>query len=40
MLTGIKLRANPNEAQKQTLSQWMGCARVIWNGKVDEEKTE
>lgn len=38
MLTGIKLRANPNEAQKQTLSQWMGCARVIWNGKVDEEK--
>ncbi|KEY61003.1 RNA-guided endonuclease TnpB family protein [Serratia sp. DD3] len=38
MLTGIKLRANPNAAQKQTLSQWMGCARVIWNGKVDEEK--
>jgi len=37
MLTGIKLRANPTASQKQTLSQWMGCARVIWNGKVDEE---
>ena len=38
MLTGIKLRANPTPHQKQILSQWMGCARVIWNGKVDEEK--
>jgi len=38
MLTGIKLRAHPNAAQKHTLSQWMGCARVIWNGKVEEEK--
>jgi putative transposase len=38
MLTGIKLRANPSATQKQTLSQWMGCARVIWNGKVEEEK--
>lgn len=37
MLTGIKLRAYPTAAQKKTLSQWMGCARVIWNGKVDEE---
>lgn len=38
MLTGIKLRANPTPHQKQILSQWMGCARVIWNGKIDEEK--
>ncbi len=37
MLTGIKLRAYPTDAQKKTLSQWMGCARVVWNGKVDEE---
>ena len=38
MLTGIKLRANPNAKQKLVLSQWMGCARFIWNAKVDEEK--
>ena len=38
MLTGIKLRANPTSYQKQILSQWMGCARSIWNAKVDEEK--
>lgn len=37
MLTGIKLRANPKPNQKLILSQWMGCARVIWNAKVDEE---
>jgi len=38
MLTGIKLRVNPTSQQKLVLSQWMGCARVIWNAKVDEEK--
>ena len=38
MLVGIKLRAHPTPSQKQVLSQWMGCARVIWNAKVDEEK--
>ncbi|MEZ9254153.1 RNA-guided endonuclease InsQ/TnpB family protein [Vibrio cyclitrophicus] len=38
MLTGIKLRANPTSNQKLVLSQWMGCARSIWNAKVDEEK--
>ncbi|EFU6042205.1 MULTISPECIES: RNA-guided endonuclease InsQ/TnpB family protein [Klebsiella] len=38
MLTGIKLRANPTPAQRQTLSQWMGCARFIWNAKCDEER--
>ena len=38
MLTGIKLRANPKTNQKLVLSQWMGCARVVWNAKVDEEK--
>jgi len=38
MLTGVKFRAHPNSKQKLVLSQWMGCARFIWNAKVDEEK--
>lgn len=38
MLTGIKLRANPTSHQKLILSQWMGCARSIWNAKVEEER--
>ena len=38
MFTGIKLRANPTSDQKRVLSQWMGCARSIWNAKVDEER--
>lgn len=37
MITGKKLRAHPSVNQKLILSQWMGCARVIWNAKVDEE---
>lgn len=37
MLIGIKLLANPKPHQKLILSQWMGCARFIWNAKVDEE---
>ncbi|MCF2903198.1 transposase [Pseudoalteromonas sp. OFAV1] len=37
MLTGIRFRANPTSLQKMVLSQWMGCARSIWNAKVDEE---
>ena len=38
MLTGIRLKANPTLEQKLILSQWMGCARVIWNAKCDEHK--
>ncbi|QDF67473.1 transposase [Shewanella sp. SNU WT4] len=38
MFTGIKLRANPTSDQKLVLSQWMGCARSIWNAKIDEER--
>lgn len=38
MLLGIRLKANPTEHQKQILSQWMGCARFIWNAKCDEER--
>lgn len=37
MLLGIKLRANPTQHQKLILSQWMGCARLIWNAKCEEE---
>ena len=38
MLMGIKMRAYPTEEQKQVLSQWMGCARVVWNAKCAEWK--
>lgn len=38
MLLGIQLRAHPTNKQKLTLSQWMGCARFIWNAKCDEER--
>jgi len=40
MLQGIKLKANPNNHQKTILSQWMGCARYIWNAKVIEDKEQ
>lgn len=36
MLTGIRLKANPTDHQRLILSQWMGCARFIWNAKCDE----
>ncbi len=38
MLQGIRLKANPMEQQKLILSQWMGCARFIWNAKCDEDR--
>lgn len=38
MLIGIKLRANPTATQRDKLSRWVGCARVIWYAKVDEER--
>lgn len=38
MLLGIRLKANPTLEQKQVLSQWMGCAKFIWNAKCGEEK--
>ncbi len=38
MLMGITLQAHPTGAQKKTISQWMGCARFIWNAKCEEEK--
>ncbi len=38
MLQGIRLKANLTEQQKLILSQWMGCARFIWNAKCDEDR--
>lgn len=38
MQTGIRLKAYPDVLQKQKLSQWIGCARVIWNAKCDEDR--
>ncbi len=38
VLMGIKMQAHPTKTQKVILSQWMGCARVIWNAKCEEEK--
>lgn len=37
MLLGVRFKAKPTAHQKQILSQWMGCARSIWNAKCDEE---
>ncbi|WP_141735214.1 RNA-guided endonuclease InsQ/TnpB family protein [Oligoflexus tunisiensis] len=36
MHTGIRLKANVTDHQRLVLSQWMGCARFIWNSKCDE----
>lgn len=37
MLTGIRYKAYPTADQASVLSQWIGCARVIWNAKCDED---
>lgn len=37
-LTGVKFRAYPTLEQKKTLSQWMGCARFVWNAKCEEQE--
>ncbi len=36
MLMGVRFRAYPTKKQKVVLSQWMGCARFIWNAKCAE----
>lgn len=38
MLIGIRLQAHPTSHQKLILSQWMGCARFVWNAKCDEDR--
>lgn len=35
---GIRLKASPTPHQKKLLSQWMGCAKTIWNAKCEEER--
>jgi putative transposase len=36
MINGIRCRAYPTPDQQNTLAQWIGCARVIYNAKVAE----
>ena len=38
MEVGVKFRAYPTSIQKKTLSEWMGCARFIYNAKCDEDR--
>lgn len=38
MLTGIRTHFNPPVNIAETLSQWIGCARVIYNAKCDEDQ--
>ena len=37
-LTGVKFRAYPTTHQKRVLSQWLGCARFIYNAKCAEDR--
>src|SRR5436309_12574632 len=37
-LYGVKYRAYPTNHQKKILSQWIGCARTIYNCKVKEDE--
>ncbi len=38
MLTGIRYAASPTPQQAEILSQWIGCGRVIWNAKCEEDR--
>jgi putative transposase len=37
-ICGVKYRAYPTNTQANILSQWIGCARVIYNCKVEEDQ--
>ncbi len=37
-LTGMKSKFHPSVQVADILSQWVGCARVIYNAKCDEDK--
>jgi len=37
-MQGVKFRAYPTREQAKALSRWIGCARVIYNCKVKEDK--
>ena len=38
MLNGYKFRLYPNPEQQQILLQWIGCQRLIYNAKVQEDR--
>ncbi len=38
MLDGYKFRLYPNPEQEQILLQWIGCQRLIYNAKVQEDR--
>ncbi len=38
MLNGYQFRLYPNPEQEQILLQWIGCQRLIYNAKVQEDR--
>ena len=38
MLNGYRFRLYPSPAQEQILLRWMGCQRLIYNAKVQEDR--
>ena len=36
--SGVRFRAYPESTLATTLRQWIGCQRVIYNGKVAEDR--
>ena len=38
MLDGYQFRLYPNPEQEQILLQWIGCQRLIYNAKVQEDR--
>ena len=38
MRNGYKFRLYPNPEQEQILLQWIGCQRLIYNAKVQEDR--
>ena len=38
MLNGYKFRLYPDSEQQQTLLRWIGCQRLIYNAKVQEDR--
>ena len=38
MLNGYRFRLYPNPEQQQILLRWIGCQRLIYNAKVQEDR--
>lgn len=38
MITGIQYSAAPTSKQAITFAQWMGCCRIVWNAKTEEDR--